>query len=152
MGKRHTSFASVWVYPAVEDDINVKIDEKDIRVDTYRSSGAGGQHVNTTDSAVRITHLPTKIVVQCQNERSQHKNKETCYKMLKARLYEHEMQKKEEENQKELNSKTDIGWGHQIRSCITTLSISERFKKQNRKHKSLQVYLTEILINLLRKV
>ena len=116
--RRHTSFASVWVYPAVEDDINVKIDEKDIRVDTYRSSGAGGQHVNTTDSAVRITHIPTKIVVQCQNERSQHKNKETCFKMLKARLYEHEIQKKEEENQKELKSRTDIGWGHQIRSYV----------------------------------
>jgi len=116
--RRHTSFASVWVYPAVEDDINVKIDEKDIRVDTYRSSGAGGQHVNTTDSAVRITHIPTKIVVQCQNQRSQHKNKETCYKMLRARLYEHEIQKKEEENQKELKSRTDIGWGHQIRSYV----------------------------------
>ena len=116
--RRHTSFASVWVYPAIEDDINIKIDEKDIRIDTYRSSGAGGQHVNTTDSAVRITHLPTKIVVQCQNERSQHKNKETCFKMLRARLYEYEMQKKEEENQKELNTKTDIGWGHQIRSYI----------------------------------
>ena len=116
--RRHTSFASVWVYPAVEDDINIKIEEKELRVDTYRSSGAGGQHVNTTDSAVRITHLPTKIVVQCQNERSQHKNKETCYKMLKARLYEHEIQKKEEENQKELNTKTDIGWGHQIRSYV----------------------------------
>ena len=116
--RRHTSFASVWVYPAVEEDISIKIDEKDLRIDTYRSSGAGGQHVNTTDSAVRITHLPTKIVVQCQNERSQHKNKETCYKMLKARLYEYEMQKKEKENQKELNSKTDIGWGHQIRSYV----------------------------------
>tara|TARA_Y200000002_G_scaffold10819_2_gene8912 strand:+ start:216 stop:1067 length:852 start_codon:yes stop_codon:yes gene_type:complete len=116
--RRHTSFASVWVYPAVEDDIKVQIDEKDLRIDTYRSSGAGGQHVNTTDSAVRITHLPSKIVVQCQNERSQHKNKETCYKMLKARLYEHEIQKRETENKKELNSKTDIGWGHQIRSYI----------------------------------
>ncbi len=116
--RRHTSFASVWVYPAVEDDINIKIDEKDLRVDTYRSSGAGGQHVNTTDSAVRITHLPSKIVVQCQNERSQHKNKETCYKMLKARLYEHELQKKEEQDQKEINNKTDIGWGHQIRSYV----------------------------------
>ena len=116
--RRHTSFASVWVYPAIEDDINIQIDEKDLRIDTYRSSGAGGQHVNTTDSAVRITHIPTKIVVQCQNQRSQHKNKETCYKMLKARLYEHETQKREEENQKELNSKTDIGWGHQIRSYV----------------------------------
>lgn len=116
--RRHTSFASVWVYPAVEDDIDIKIDEKDLRVDTFRSSGAGGQHVNTTDSAVRITHLPTKIVVQCQNQRSQHKNKETCFKMLKARLYEFEVQKREEENQKELNTKTDIGWGHQIRSYV----------------------------------
>ncbi|MDB9744672.1 peptide chain release factor 2 [Pelagibacteraceae bacterium] len=116
--RRHTSFASVWVYPAVEDDIDINIDEKDLRIDTYRSSGAGGQHVNTTDSAVRITHLPSKIVVQCQNERSQHKNKETCYKMLKARMYEREMQKREEENKKELNSKTDIGWGHQIRSYV----------------------------------
>ncbi len=116
--RRHTSFASVWVYPAVDDNIDIKIDEKDLRIDTYRSSGAGGQHVNTTDSAVRITHIPSKIVVQCQNERSQHKNKETCYKMLKARLYEHEMQKREQENKKELSSKTDIGWGHQIRSYV----------------------------------
>ncbi len=116
--RRHTSFASVWVYPAIDDGINIKIEDKDLRIDTYRSSGAGGQHVNTTDSAVRITHLPTKIVVQCQNERSQHKNKETCYKMLKARLYEFEMQKREKENQKEINSKTDIGWGHQIRSYV----------------------------------
>merc|ERR1711965_1255628 len=116
--RRHTSFASVWVYHVVDEDINIEILEKDLRIDTYRSSGAGGQHVNTTDSAVRITHIPTKIVVQCQNERSQHKNKETCFKMLKARLYEYEMQKKEEENQKELSTKTDIGWGHQIRSYV----------------------------------
>ncbi len=116
--RRHTSFASVWVYPAVDDDIDIKIDDKDLRIDTYRSSGAGGQHVNTTDSAVRITHNPTKIVVQCQNERSQHKNKETCYRMLKARLYEYEMQKREEKNQESINSKTDIGWGHQIRSYV----------------------------------
>tara|TARA_Y100000590_G_scaffold463813_1_gene631545 strand:- start:470 stop:1381 length:912 start_codon:yes stop_codon:yes gene_type:complete len=116
--RRHTSFASIWVYPAIDDEIDIKIDEKDLRIDTYRSSGAGGQHVNTTDSAVRITHIPSKIVVQCQNERSQHKNKETCFKMLKARLYEHEIQKREEENQKNVSSKTDIGWGHQIRSYV----------------------------------
>tara|TARA_B100000965_G_scaffold403049_1_gene430341 strand:+ start:622 stop:1422 length:801 start_codon:yes stop_codon:yes gene_type:complete len=116
--RRHTSFASIWVYPAIDDEINIEINEKDLRIDTYRSSGAGGQHVNTTDSAVRITHLPTKIVVQCQNERSQHKNKETCYKILKARLYEYEIQKKEEESQKDVSAKTDIGWGHQIRSYV----------------------------------
>jgi peptide chain release factor 2 len=116
--RRHTSFASVWVYPSVDDEIDIKIDEKDLRIDTYRSSGAGGQHVNVTDSAVRITHLPTKIVVQCQNQRSQHKNKETCYKMLKARLYEHELQKREEQEQKNVSTKTDIGWGHQIRSYV----------------------------------
>ncbi len=116
--RRHTSFASVWVYPAVDDDIKINIDEKDLRIDTYRSSGAGGQHVNTTDSAVRITHMPSKIVVQCQNERSQHKNKETCYKMLRARLYEHEIQKREKDSQEDMNSKTDIGWGHQIRSYV----------------------------------
>ena len=116
--RRHTSFASVWVYPAVEDDINIKIDEKDLRIDTYRSSGAGGQHVNTTDSAVRITHIPTKIVVQCQNERSQHKNKETCMNMLKARLYDFEMKKKEKDSQTLESSKSEIGWGHQIRSYV----------------------------------
>ena len=116
--RRHTSFASVWVYPAIDDEIDIKIDEKDLRIDTYRSSGAGGQHVNVTDSAVRITHLPTKIVVQCQNQRSQHKNKDVCYKMLKARLYEFETQKREEQEQKNISSKTDIGWGHQIRSYV----------------------------------
>ena len=116
--RRHTSFASIWVYPSIDDEIDIKIDEKDLRIDTYRSSGAGGQHVNVTDSAVRITHLPTKIVVQCQNQRSQHKNKETCYKMLKARLYEHETQKREEQEQKNVSTKTDIGWGHQIRSYV----------------------------------
>ena len=116
--RRHTSFASIWVYPVVDDNINIEIIEKDLRVDTYRSSGAGGQHVNTTDSAVRITHLPTKIVVQCQNERSQHKNKETCMNMLKARLFDYEIKKKEKENQNLESSKSDIGWGHQIRSYI----------------------------------
>jgi len=116
--RRHTSFASVWVYPAVDDSIKIDIQEKDIRIDTYKSGGAGGQHVNTTDSAVRITHLPTNIVVQCQNERSQHKNKETCFNMLKARLYKYEIQKKEEESQNLAKSKTDIGWGHQIRSYV----------------------------------
>ena len=116
--RRHTSFASVWVYPAIDENIEVEIFEKDLRIDTYRSSGAGGQHVNTTDSAVRITHLPTKIVVQCQNERSQHKNKETCMNMLRARLYEFEIKKKDKEAQSLEKSKLDIGWGHQIRSYI----------------------------------
>ena len=116
--RRHTSFASVWVYPVVDENIKIEILDKDLRIDTYRSSGAGGQHVNTTDSAVRITHLPSKIVVQCQNERSQHKNKETCLNMLKARLYNHEMKKKEQENETLESSKSDIGWGHQIRSYI----------------------------------
>jgi len=116
--RRHTSFASVWVYPVIDDSIKIDIKENDIRIDTYRSSVAGGQHVNTTDSAVRITHLPTKIVVQCQNERSQHKNKETCFNMLKARLYKHEIQKKENASESLAKSKTDIGWGHQIRSYV----------------------------------
>jgi len=116
--RRHTSFASVWVYPVVDENINIEILEKDLRIDTYRSSGAGGQHVNTTDSAVRITHIPSKIVVQCQNERSQHKNKETCINMLKARLYDFEMKKKEQQNQSDEASKSEIGWGHQIRSYV----------------------------------
>tara|TARA_Y100000741_G_scaffold347289_1_gene314443 strand:- start:133 stop:981 length:849 start_codon:yes stop_codon:yes gene_type:complete len=116
--RRHTSFASVWVYPVIDENIDVEIAEKDLRIDTYRSSGAGGQHVNTTDSAVRITHIPTKVVVQCQNERSQHKNKETCMNMLKARLYDHEIKKRKKENQTLESSKSEIGWGHQIRSYV----------------------------------
>ena len=116
--RRHTSFASIWIYPVVDENIDIDIVEKELRIDTYRSSGAGGQHVNTTDSAVRITHIPTKIVVQCQNERSQHKNKETCMNMLKARLYDFELKKKEQENKTVESSKSEIGWGHQIRSYV----------------------------------
>ena len=116
--RRHTSFASIWIYPVLDDNISIEILDKDLRIDTYRSSGAGGQHVNTTDSAVRITHLPTKVVVQCQNERSQHKNKETCMNMLKARLYDFEIKKKEQENKNTTSTKSEIGWGHQIRSYI----------------------------------
>jgi peptide chain release factor 2 len=116
--RRHTSFASIWVYPVVDENINIEIIDKDLRIDTYRSSGAGGQHVNTTDSAVRITHIPSKIVVQCQNERSQHKNKETCMNMLKARLYDFEIKKKEQKNQSTEATKSEIGWGHQIRSYV----------------------------------
>ena len=116
--RRHTSFASVWVYPVIDESIKIEIQDKDLRIDTYRSSGAGGQHVNTTDSAVRITHLPTKIVVQCQNDRSQHKNKETCISMLKARLYEYELKKKEQQLKNSEDSKSEIGWGYQIRSYV----------------------------------
>jgi len=116
--RRHTSFASVWVYPVVDDTIDIEVKEGDCRIDTYRASGAGGQHVNTTDSAVRITHIPTGIVVQCQNERSQHKNRATAWSMLRARLYELELQKREEAAAKSASSKTDIGWGHQIRSYV----------------------------------
>jgi peptide chain release factor 2 len=116
--RRHTSFASVWVYPVIDDSIDIEINESDLKVDTYRASGAGGQHVNTTDSAVRITHMPSKIVVQCQNERSQHKNKATAMSMLKARLYEEELRKREEEANAVHSQKTEIGWGHQIRSYV----------------------------------
>jgi peptide chain release factor 2 len=116
--RRHTSFASVSIYPAVDDTIEIEIDEKDVRIDTYRSSGAGGQHVNTTDSAVRLTHVPTGIVVTCQNERSQHKNRATAWKMLRARLYEAELKRREDQAQAAAAAKSDIGFGHQIRSYV----------------------------------
>ena len=116
--RRHTSFASVWCFPVVDDTIEVDVSEADVRIDTFRASGAGGQHVNTTDSAVRMTHLPTNIVVQCQNERSQHKNRATAWAMLRARLYELELQKREEAAQADAAQKTEIGWGHQIRSYV----------------------------------
>jgi peptide chain release factor 2 len=116
--RRHTSFSSVWVYPVVDDNIQIDINESELRIDTYRSSGAGGQHINTTDSAVRITHLPTGIVVACQNQRSQHKNKAEAFNQLRARLYEHELRKREEEANAINATKTDIGWGHQIRSYV----------------------------------
>ncbi|WP_156343059.1 peptide chain release factor 2 [Devosia sp. A16] len=116
--RRHTSFSSAWVYPVVDDTINIEINESDLKVDTYRSSGAGGQHVNTTDSAIRITHVPSGIVVACQQERSQHKNRATAMAMLKARLYEVELQKREEAANAESAAKTDVGWGHQIRSYV----------------------------------
>ena len=116
--RRHTSFASVWVYPVVDDNIDITIVDSDLKVDTYRASGAGGQHINTTDSAVRITHMPTGIIVACQAERSQHKNRATALKMLKARLYEMELQKQQEKIDAANAKKTDIGWGHQIRSYV----------------------------------
>ena len=116
--RRHTSFASVWVYPVVDDNIDIEINESELRIDTYRASGAGGQHINTTDSAVRITHIPTNIVVQCQNQRSQHKNKAEAMNQLRARLYEAELRKRELEANATAASKTDIGWGHQIRSYV----------------------------------
>ncbi|MFW2853003.1 peptide chain release factor 2 [Sphingomonas sp. TX0543] len=116
--RRHTSFSSVWVYPVIDDSIDIEINDSELRIDTYRASGAGGQHINTTDSAVRITHLPTGIVVSCQNQRSQHKNRAEAYNQLRARLYEHELRKREEEANAVNATKTDIGWGHQIRSYV----------------------------------
>ena len=116
--RRHTSFSSVWVYPEIDDTIDVDINESECRVDTYRASGAGGQHINKTDSAVRITHEPTGIVVQCQNDRSQHKNRSQAWDMLRSRLYELELQRREDEAQAQADSKSEIGWGHQIRSYV----------------------------------
>lgn len=116
--RRHTSFSSIWTYPVIDDSIDVDINESECRIDTYRASGAGGQHVNTTDSAVRITHIPTGIVVQCQQERSQHKNRAKAWDMLRARIYEAELKKREEAANDEAASKTEIGWGHQIRSYV----------------------------------
>ncbi|HEX7782511.1 MAG TPA: peptide chain release factor 2 [Sphingobium sp.] len=116
--RRHTSFSSVWVYPVIDDNIDIDINESDLKIDTYRASGAGGQHINTTDSAVRITHVPTGIIVACQNQRSQHKNKAEAMNMLKARMYEAELQKREAAASAEHSAKSDIGWGHQIRSYV----------------------------------
>ena len=116
--RRHTSFASVWVYPVVDDTIEIEVNEGDLRIDTFRASGAGGQHVNKTESAIRITHIPTGIVVACQTDRSQHRNRATAMGMLKARLYEAELQRREAAATVQENAKTDIGWGHQIRSYV----------------------------------
>jgi peptide chain release factor 2 len=116
--KRHTSFSSVWVYPVIDDSFEIDINPADLKIDTYRASGAGGQHINTTDSAVRITHLPTGIVVACQNDRSQHKNRAEAMNMLRARMYEAELQRREAEASGEYAAKTEIGWGHQIRSYV----------------------------------
>ena len=116
--RRHTSFATVWTYPEIDDKIEIEIKESDLRIDTYRASGAGGQHVNKTDSAVRITHVPTNIVVQCQSDRSQHKNRSNAMKMIKSRIYEKELQKRKEDENTKNKEKKDIGWGHQIRSYV----------------------------------
>ena len=136
--RRHTSFASVWVYPEIDDKIEININDSDLRIDTYRASGAGGQHVNTTDSAVRIKHLPTEIVVQCQNDRSQHKNKATAMNMLKSRIYEFEIQKRKEKENVINNQKQQIGWGNQIRSYV--LHPYKLIKDLRNNHESSNVY------------
>ncbi len=137
--RRHTSFASVMVSPEIDEDINITIEDKDIRVDTYRASGAGGQHVNKTDSAIRITHIPTGIVVQCQNDRSQHKNRATAMKMLKSRLYELEMEKKKAEQ--EGIEKSDIGWGHQIRSYVLAPYQQVKDTRSNKAYSNVEAIL-----------
>jgi len=157
--KRHTSFASVFIYPAVDDDINIEINPSDLRIDTYRASGAGGQHVNKTDSAVRITHIPSGIVSQCQNERSQHKNKNQAMKILKARLYQVELEKEKEKNKKFEDKKMDIGWGSQIRSYVFhpyQMVKDHRTKEENGNVQSvmdgnINPFIRSYLLNLIRK-
>ena len=150
-GRRHTSFSSVFIYPEVDDDIDIEINPADLRIDVYRASGAGGQHVNKTESAVRITHLPTNIVVQCQNDRSQHKNKDQAFKQLRAKLYEFEMQKKNADKQTMEDNKSDIGWGSQIRSYVLDDS---RIKdlRTNVETRNTQAVLDGDRINSLRQV
>ena len=157
--KRHTSFASVFIYPSVDDDINIEINPSDLRIDTYRASGAGGQHVNKTDSAVRITHIPSGIVSQCQNERSQHKNKNQAIKILKARLYQVELEKEKEKNKKFEDKKMDIGWGSQIRSYVFhpyQMVKDHRTKEENGNAQSvmdgnINPFIRSYLLNLIRK-
>ena len=157
--KRHTSFASVFIYPAVNDDINIEINPSDLRIDTYRASGAGGQHVNKTDSAVRITHIPSGIVSQCQNERSQHKNKNQALKILKARLYQVELEKEKEKNKKFEDKKMDIGWGSQIRSYVFhpyQMVKDHRTKEENGNAQgvmdgNLNPFIRSYLLNTIRK-
>ena len=150
--RRHTSFASIFVYPDIEDEIDININEGDLRIDTYRASGAGGQHVNTTDSAVRITHLPTGIVVQCQNERSQHKNKDTALKVLKAALFEHEEKKKQAELDELHSQKKDISWGSQIRSYVLHPYQMVKDHRSNQETSNVNAVLDGELDNLIESV
>ena len=155
-GKRQTSFSSVWVYPVVDDNIKIDINENDLKIDTYRSSGAGGQHINKTDSAVRITHLPTKIVVQCQTQRSQHQNKEEAMRLLKARLYELERQKLENEKEAENSKKTNNGWGYQVRNYVLNpyqlvKDLRSNYEVNNFERMLNGYYLTDFIKSLLKK-